>query len=297
MKTRPLISVILPIYNPKEDWLDIAINSVLDQSYRNYEVILVNDGSEKELEEYLSPEMLNKDKVRAFSQENQGFTGATNTAMKKAEGKYIAPIGQDDIWKEKKLEKQIEKMDAEDKFCFTKAEMIDENGEIFSQSDYPDNFIDELVRRNFIRYESALIDRELLENRGYLNEMYDVCSDYDLWLSLVTEDNYTFIEECLVQKRGHSDAGSSNPKNFLNEERDVVKKYIDQFSEYSYDEIWAHHLREKGKMIHSHGDHKVAREKWKEAFHLDEDIRSLMLMSLSFSRLYNVVRKAKREIS
>lgn len=292
MKNEPLVSVILPIYNPDKDWLDTAINSVLNQSYENYEVILVNDGSEKELDEYLSPEILKKNSVRAFSQENQGFTGATNTAMKKAEGKYIAPIGQDDIWAKSKIETQVESLNGE-KICLTPAEHIDEKGHTTQVSGrYKDSEADikqKLIQGNFIRYESALISSDILEAEGYLNENFSISSDYELWMRLLPKYEYVYLNEPLVKKRVHTGAGSSNPIEFLNEDKKILKKaFENEKINEDFKSHWSKILRHKGKMAHSRGYKDSSRKLFRKSLNQKFNWKALILLILSYTSVFDL---------
>jgi glycosyltransferase involved in cell wall biosynthesis len=100
---KELISVIVPFYKGV-DWLCEAIESVFNQTYRNFEIIVVNDGSEEDVSGFLSKY---GDKVKYKYQENQGAAVARNTAISMATGEYIALLDSDDLWLPQKTERQI----------------------------------------------------------------------------------------------------------------------------------------------------------------------------------------------
>lgn len=102
----PLVSVVIPFYNGVE-WLTEAVQSVLDQTYGNFEIIVVNDGSKEDISEFLARF---GDKIIYKFKENGGAASARNLALKITRGDYIAFLDSDDIWMPTKTEKQIEFM-------------------------------------------------------------------------------------------------------------------------------------------------------------------------------------------
>ena len=103
----PLVSVVIPAYN-RVDLLEVALKSVFAQSYQNFEIILVDDGSSEDL---LSLECLHDERVHYFKNENHGVAFSRNYGIRKANGKYIAFLDSDDVWLEQKLEKQVYEME------------------------------------------------------------------------------------------------------------------------------------------------------------------------------------------
>ena len=97
------VSAIIPFYNGVE-WLYEAVDSVLNQTYKNVEIIVVNDGSPEDVSDFLTKY---RDKIQYFYQENQGVAVARNLAISKSTGKYVALLDSDDIWLPDKVEKQL----------------------------------------------------------------------------------------------------------------------------------------------------------------------------------------------
>lgn len=106
-KEKPLVSIVIPVYNHKE-WLEQALRSALDQTYKNIEVIVVDDGSEETMS---GLELLKDRRVNYFRNENHGVAYSRNYGMLHAKGKYIAFLDSDDFWTQNKLEVQINCME------------------------------------------------------------------------------------------------------------------------------------------------------------------------------------------
>lgn len=98
-----LVSVIIPFYNGVE-WLEEAVQSVLDQTYKNFEILVINDGSPEDVTGFLAKY---GDKIRYFYKENGGSATARNLGLKEAKGEYYALLDSDDIWLPEKTELQI----------------------------------------------------------------------------------------------------------------------------------------------------------------------------------------------
>lgn len=109
-KEKPLVSIVIPVYNHKE-WLKKALKSALDQTYKNIEVIVIDDGSEEAISDL---EELRDSRVYYFRNENRGVAYSRNYGIFCAKGKYIAFLDSDDFWVQNKLEVQINYMEKKD---------------------------------------------------------------------------------------------------------------------------------------------------------------------------------------
>ncbi len=114
----PLVSVIIPVYNHPE-WLEKSIKSVLEQTYKNIEIIVINDGSTDDID---SMEILKDKRIKYCKNRNFGVAYSRNYGVKLAKGKYVAFLDSDDIWMNDKLSLQIAKME--------------EDNTVWSQHDY-----------------------------------------------------------------------------------------------------------------------------------------------------------------
>src|SRR5690554_960556 len=105
----PLVSVIIPFYS-RSDWLEEAVESVLNQTYDKIEIIVINDGSKENLNKFLKKY---GKKIIYYTQENRGPGAARNQGMKIAKGKYLSFLDSDDLWLSNKTERQIFFMEKE----------------------------------------------------------------------------------------------------------------------------------------------------------------------------------------
>ncbi|MGM8360835.1 glycosyltransferase family 2 protein [Flavobacterium sp. ARAG 55.4] len=129
----PLVSVIIPTFN-SEKYISDTIQSVQNQSYQNWEVIIVDDASTDETQTIITPFLTNK-RIKFYSLEKNSGTGvARNLAVSKASGKYISFLDADDLWKPEKLEKQINFMQKQKlPFTFSFYDCIDDEGKLLGK--------------------------------------------------------------------------------------------------------------------------------------------------------------------
>jgi len=185
------VSVLMPIYNG-ERFLQLAIQSVLNQTYSNFELLIYNDCSiDNSLQIVKS---FNDDRIKIFSfKENNGIVYSLNFLLKKAKGGFIARIDADDIWYKDKLEKQLAATNGKNENVFIAcfARLIEDKGEPFptkfkQYSDFND-IKKYLPNSNFIIHSSVLISKDIFEEVGKYRDKYLHTEDYDLWLRILSK--------------------------------------------------------------------------------------------------------------
>jgi glycosyltransferase involved in cell wall biosynthesis len=185
----PLVSVVIPAYNAAE-YIAGTLESVFTQVFTDYEVILINDGSPDatELERALQPY---RSRIRYLEQENRGPSGARNTGIRAARGKYIALLDGDDLWLPQHLANQVALIENEPGFDLVYSNGVHIVGdrpvgisfEITPQA-LPVNF-DTLLRETCtVNTSSVLAVREVMLRAGLFDETMRRCEDYDLWLRM-----------------------------------------------------------------------------------------------------------------
>jgi len=189
----PEISIIMPVYNG-EKTLNQSLNSVLDQKYKNFEVIIVDDGStDKTLE---IAKKFKDHRIRIFTQSNQGAWAARNTGIKKSKGKYISFIDCDDLWTKDKLELQLEKIEKNPKseVAYSWIDYIDEDNKFIKEggrSEFNGNVLKDILLMDFIASGSnILVKKRALDKVGYFRNL-PVFQDLDMWIRLAME--YEFV--------------------------------------------------------------------------------------------------------
>jgi glycosyltransferase involved in cell wall biosynthesis len=199
------VSVIIPTYN-SEDYINEAIKSVLSQTYKNYEIIIVDDGSSDNTATLLKKY---QGRLKYFYQNNQGSAAARNLGLNNSSGEFIAFLDSDDVWFPEKLEKQVRIMKENPRlaFVFAAAYMVNESGEIvkcWDNKNEPTMDFKRLYEKNFICTSTVLLRRYCLERIGNFDENLKMSQDWDLWLRLAKKFEFKFICQPLINYRMHS---------------------------------------------------------------------------------------------
>lgn len=229
---KPFVSVIMPCYNC-EKYIEKTIQSVLNQTYSNFEILIVDDLSTDETVNKIR-EIQRKDKRIRFIQLSQkgGASIARNKAIQEAKGKYIAFLDGDDMWKPQKLEKQIQFMEENQiSFSYTDYEYMDENDQLLN-----------LMRSSptKISYLKMLIGDSI----GCLTVMYDATkvgkiqipsidkrNDYALWCLILkkVKRGYKYNEILSLYRKSNQSLSAGNKINLLKYHYDLHRR-INQFS-------------------------------------------------------------------
>jgi glycosyltransferase involved in cell wall biosynthesis len=194
-----LVSIIIPTYNG-EKRISSAIDSVFCQSYKNIEVIIINDGSsDKTLEAIKNLQKIHPEIVVLNNQKNFGFVKSLNFGLEKSKGKYIARIDDDDIWIDnKKLEKQINFLEKNKDYVLCGGGIIikqEGKKEHIAKYFFPEK--DEEIRKSLLSYNlfahSTVVFKK--EVCGKYNEIFGFFTDADMWLKLGTLGKFYNFQE------------------------------------------------------------------------------------------------------
>lgn len=195
---QPMVTVIIPCYNA-EKTIGKTVHSVLNQTYRNYEIVIVNDGSLDKSMEVIN-DLIDKDRrISLISIINQGVSKARNTGINHAKGEYIAFLDADDLWYPDKLEKQVEYMNNQSDVgvCFSRVEFISETGESLNQySNVPAEGLDAtgLLNENLTCTTSNIICRKRVINEvGTFNTTMSFSEDQEWLLRVVLLSSWKII--------------------------------------------------------------------------------------------------------
>jgi glycosyltransferase involved in cell wall biosynthesis len=190
MNTMPKVSVIMPSYNTAS-LIAEALDSVFAQSYRDFEVIVVNDGSPDtpDLERVLDPY---QDRIVYLKQENRRACGARNNGISQAKGEYLAFLDSDDSWTPGYLQSQIEHLEADSSLDMVYCDCLiygdaPEAGKTFMQrcpSKGPVTFESVLTEQSQIPISGTVVRRQAVVNAGGFDERLAMCDDYEMWLRL-----------------------------------------------------------------------------------------------------------------
>lgn len=200
---KPKVSVIIPTYNCAH-LVSQAVESVLDQTYRDFELIVINDGSTDDTEQVL-PSFGSK--IRLITQENLGVAEARNTGIRNAYGEYIAFLDADDLWLPSKLDYQItfleSRPDVDVAYC--DIYVIDEDGQVFSYmtAHHSGNIISSLLLKNIVvgSASAVVIHRRCFEKTGLFDPELEALEDWDMWLRLALHFQFGYVSHPLAKVR------------------------------------------------------------------------------------------------
>lgn len=205
----PLVTVLIPVYNGAQ-YLPVAIQSALDQSYRNIEVVVVNDGSTDDGATRQAAAAFG-DAIRYYEKPNGGVASALNYGIERARGEYISWLSHDDFYLEHKVRKQVEHLsllEEPDVISFTAIVLVDENGRVIRPHLVEDRWLQDVVLTvlsTSVNGCATLVSKPLFERVGTFDEGLKTVQDNDLWLRMALAGvPFAYLPEPLVGSRRHS---------------------------------------------------------------------------------------------
>ncbi|MFD2760937.1 glycosyltransferase family 2 protein [Lentibacillus juripiscarius] len=207
-----LISVITPAYNA-EEFIGETIESVINQTYSNWEMIIVDDCSSDKTVEHVKRYSMQDERIKLVElEENSGSAIARNKAMEEARGQYIAFLDSDDLWFPEKLENQLRFMQQKDiAFSFTKYVRMEEDGTLKNTvSKAPESVgYTDLLKHCVIGCLTVMIDREKVGHPKMVN--IRTRQDYAYWLTITKKGFRAYgLPEVLSKYRSVQNSISSN---------------------------------------------------------------------------------------
>jgi glycosyltransferase involved in cell wall biosynthesis len=194
-------------------YLPKTLESVLKQTFTDFEVLIINDGSSDNIVEWAAG--IKQPRVQLISQENQGVSAARNTGIKISIGEYIAFIDADDLWERTKLEKQLQcfKNNPSLGLIHTAMMLIDEEGKSLGRT-FTSNVVGDalkpLLEQNTIVTSSVIVRRSCLEIVGKFDNNLRSSEDWELWVRIASRYKIALIKEPLVFYRLHPNNTTKN---------------------------------------------------------------------------------------
>ena len=230
-----MISVVIPLYN-KEKQIAKTLQTVLNQTYQNFEIVIVNDGStDGSVEEVLR---ISDSRIRLVNQENGGVSAARNRGIDEAKGEYIAFQDSDDIWIADKLERQMKLFEFDEQLDFVYSKLrykIDDThsmilpDERISYDNKIGNIYNQLLWDNLIPFSSLVVKKNRLNAVGKMDNSFSALEDYDFVLRIAKNYKAGFVDEVLVEAAISSDGISSNSYNYLISSCKLLGKYKNDY--------------------------------------------------------------------
>lgn len=202
-KREPLVSIILPVYNG-ERFLGISIESCLKQTYKNWELLIIDDGSSDRSEEIARDYSRKDSRIRYYrNPENLKLPKTLNRGFSLAKGEYLTWTSDDNYYRPEAIEKMVSALEKTGAgFTFTACSIIDENGVTVSVNRAPKDYRHAIWDYDFVG-ACFLYTREVYETIGDYDPDMFLCEDYDYWLRIFACFNVEYIDEDLYAYRQH----------------------------------------------------------------------------------------------
>ena len=240
------ISVVMPVYNEQE-YLRASITSILNQSFKEFEFIIINDGSTDDTKKII--ESFTDPRIKFFNSEKKGIVKQLNYGITLAETQFIARMDADDIAESDRFEEQINYLNHHPEVHVVGSNIvfINEKGKAVSNKDYPQNHKDiefMMPIESAVCHPAVMIRKEIFEKFSYYTERYDHAEDYELFLNLLAAGfQFYNIQKVLLKyrapilRKNYKQNVSSNQTsytlgvNYLNK---VCQKNLTENEDYSY---------------------------------------------------------------
>jgi glycosyltransferase involved in cell wall biosynthesis len=297
----PSVSIILPTYN-RSNLLDRSIKSVLDQTCKDFELIIVDDCSCDSTEKLVSS--FNDERINYIRhKENKGVAAARNTGLQFAKGTFIAFQDDDDEWLPDKLEKQVKCFEntPEAGIIYTATMVVKGNRKrfvpCFQTRNKRQNIISNIAEYYFLTLQATLIKRECFEKTGSFDEQFPVFEDWDMLFRLGRYYQFKGINEPLVIRHIHPKGLSQNLTGIITGYKRLIEKNFDDIKKDK--ELLAHCYLKLGHMLCFQGEINEGR------IYLLRSIKSHPLdirgfaafcLSLSGKKIYATATKSFRSV-
>lgn len=223
MTAQPLVSVVIPAYNAAT-FIKTSVESVLGQTFRDFELIVVDDGSTDATSAILTSY---GDRIHCLRLPNGGVSRARNQGVARARGRWVAFLDADDAWKPTKLARQVEELHRRPECgaCYTAILVADAQLTPLLEQRSERGGVeraDLLVKGNLVTGSASSVacDKGLLTQTGGFDERLSLCADWDMWLRLASTTCFAYVDEPLVLYRRSSASMSTNPTVL---ERDTLR--------------------------------------------------------------------------
>ena len=231
-----LVSVLMASYNHQK-YVGEAIESVLNQTFPDLELIIVDDYSTDNSREIIKNYKAKDGRVRAFFHEkNMGIANTANDGLKEVKGQYVSFIGSDDVWFPYKLERQLALIKKhEDKILWSEGEIIDSNG-VHTGSTFTKmhsatnkkksgNLFKDILWDNYIFGQSLLINKDFI-NDAFFDPNLRYLNDYRFFADLANKHEFLFTPEPLAKYRVHGGNSISKDRTRWLEDRILLNNYF-----------------------------------------------------------------------
>lgn len=200
----PKVSVVMSVFNEKEAYLLDAINSILNQTFTDFEFIIIDDGSEESVHKVLTT--FTDDRIKLITnEENTGLTASLNKGLFWASGEYIARQDADDVSERVRFQHQVAYLDRHTEIGVlgTSTTIIDDIGDEIDEWDADPNPMESLKTGNRLTHGSVMLRRSIMEDIGKYDYHFKYAQDYEYWLRISKKYQIRNLPNRLYQSRFH----------------------------------------------------------------------------------------------
>lgn len=293
----PKVSIVIPTHN-RADLLKLAIESVMDQTYSDFELLICNDASTDHTQAVVERFADKRIKLTNYRM-NKGVVELRNNAVKDSTGEYIAFLDDDDKWLPDKLEKQVnllENSTVNTGATYTGAIILDT--ELGTQRivvpRHRGNIFRELLINDFIVTSSVVARKACFEKVGLFDPEFRSASDFDMWIRISENFGFDYVEEPLVRYRIHQNSISTNNMNVIQGLERLMIKHRNSFA--SNDRAYSNHQFKLGIAYCYSGNMGEGRKALIKAMRLNpKDIRIYynLVISAFGARIFKSIKEIK----
>ena len=225
MNNFPLVSIVIPVYNGS-NYLAEAIDSALEQTYSNVEILVINDGS-NDFGETRKIASSYGNKIRYFEKVNGGVSTALNLGIQEMKGEYFSWLSHDDKYFPEKIENQINFLienKTKNVLLYSDIEYIDKDSKFISFNKFPhfppEEFRPAFIINGLVHGCTLLIPKICFEDCGVFNTSLRTTQDYELWFRFSTKFDFIHLPDVLVYSRIHDNQDTIRLNDIVFDERD-----------------------------------------------------------------------------
>lgn len=235
----PLVTVIIPAYN-HEKYIEECLESVINQTFPNLEIIVINDGSKDNTDETIRRLIARKSRsITYLSKENEGLCKTLNLGLEMAHGKYLSFIASDDVWLPSRIEEGVLLLESnrnigmvfsdaffanfDEKSAVRYSEYKPKIKKLFKNSIQNSDIYEAMLVENIVLALTVLIRKECIDNVGIFDESLEY-EDYDMWLRVSNKYPIAYIDKPLAFYRIHDNNVSNNSKIMLRGALQSIRK-------------------------------------------------------------------------
>lgn len=226
------ISIITPTYN-RVEYLPLAIESVLNQTYTNFEYHIIDDGSTDNTKDVIQ-KYLEDNRVSYYYQKNQGQSAARNYGINKSTGDFICFLDSDNLWEPRKLELQVNifKENPNIDITYGEGRLIDVNGNFLESKKvnrYSGYITEKILLNNFVSNNTVMCKINCFNQMGGFDESLRCAEDYDLWLRFSTRYSFFYQQEYYAKYRIWDDRLSANIDSVFKNNYIILKRFFEDY--------------------------------------------------------------------